>query len=112
MSAAIDLTLAALAEPSRRKVVEALRERPRAAGELAKIVGLSPPALSRHLKTLREAGLIQESHPVFDARVRIYALRAEPMQHLSRWLEQTEQMWVDQLVMFKGHIEAASEVLK
>lgn len=112
MSAAVDLTLAALAEPSRRKVVEALREQPRAAGELARIVGLSPPALSRHLKTLREAGLIHESHPVFDARVRIYALRAEPMQELSRWLEQTEQMWGDQLIMFKAHIEAEPEPLK
>src|SRR5487761_2588577 len=86
----LDRTLAAVAEPHRRRVVEMLRERPRRAGELAKAVGLSPPAMSRHLRTLRQSGVVEESHPDFDARVRIYALRAEAMSELKRWLEETE----------------------
>ena len=69
-------------------------------------MGLAPPAMSRHLRTLRQCGLIAETHPEFDARVRIYALRAEPMNELKRWLEEIERMWADQLIAFKAHLEA------
>lgn len=105
MNAALDQTLAALAEPNRRRVVELLRERPYRAGELAEAAKLTPPALSRHLRTLRRSGLVEESHPDFDARVRVYQLRAEPMVHLLRWLEETERMWTAQLGAFKAHLE-------
>ena len=101
----IDATLAALADPHRRQVIELLRERPRRAGELAQATGLAPPAMSRHLKTLRQSGLVEESHPEFDARVRVYQLKAEPMVDLIRWLEQTERMWSAQLAAFKAHLE-------
>jgi DNA-binding transcriptional ArsR family regulator len=100
----IDRTLAALADPHRRRVVDLLRERPRPAGELAKEVGLAPPAMSRHLRTLRQSGLVEESHPEFDARVRGYALRPAPMLELMAWLEETERMWSDQLSAFRGHL--------
>jgi DNA-binding transcriptional ArsR family regulator len=103
---ALDRTLAALADPHRRRAVELLGRRSRPAGELARDLGLSPPAMSRHLKALRESGLVEESHPAFDARVRIYALRAEPMADLKRWLEASEQLWGDQLAAFKRHVEA------
>ncbi|MEI9963533.1 MAG: metalloregulator ArsR/SmtB family transcription factor [Caulobacteraceae bacterium] len=101
----LDRTLAALADPHRRRVVELLRERPRRAGELAQAVGLSPPAMSRHLKTLRDSRLVEEVSPEFDARVRIYRLRPQPMAHLKQWLEETERLWTDQLAAFKAHIE-------
>lgn len=94
-----------LAEPNRRAVVELLRERPRRAGELAEALGLSPPALSRHLKTLRESGLVEESLPEFDARVRIYALKDGAMDELRRWLDETERLWAAQLTAFKAHVE-------
>ena len=103
----IDDTLAALADPQRRRVVDLLRERPRPAGELARDLGLTPPAMSRHLRTLRLSGLVEETHPAFDARVRIYALRAEPMIELLRWLEETERMWSEQLAALKAHLEKA-----
>jgi DNA-binding transcriptional ArsR family regulator len=74
--AQVDRVLAALADPRRRRVVELLRERPRRAGELAAALGLTPPALSRHLRTLRRNGLIEESHPGFDARARLLAVSA------------------------------------
>jgi DNA-binding transcriptional ArsR family regulator len=101
----LDRTLAALADPHRRQVIELLRERPRRAGELAEAAGLTPPAMSRHLRHLRQSGLVEETHPEFDARVRVYALRPEPMVHLLRWLEETERMWSEQLGAFKAHLE-------
>jgi len=104
-AAEIDRTLAALADPARRRAVDLLAERPRAAGELARALGLPAPAMSRHLKALRESGLVEQTHPEFDARVRIYALRPEPMTHLLRWLEEAERMWSEQLVAFKAHLE-------
>jgi DNA-binding transcriptional ArsR family regulator len=103
---ALDRTLAALADPHRRRVVDLLAERPRPAGELARALGLSAPAMSRHLKALKAGGLVAESHPEFDARVRIYALQAGPMRELQLWLEDAERLWSDQLAAFKAHVEA------
>ncbi len=105
-AAALDRTLAALADPHRRKVVELLGERPRRAGELAASVGLAPPALSRHLRALKASGLIGDDHPDYDARVRIYSLRPEPMANLKAWLETMEQLWAMQLAALKAHIES------
>lgn len=101
----LDRTLAALADPSRRRVVELLGEQARPAGELARLVGLSAPAMSRHLRTLRACGLVKESHPKFDARVRIYELQPGPMQNLKSWLERSERMWTEQLAAFKRFAE-------
>ena len=101
----LDRTLAALADPDRRRAVDLLRLGPRRAGDLATEMGLRAPAMSRHLRVLRESGLVAESHPDFDARVRIYTLRPEPMAELKRWLEETEQLWSEQLVAFKQRVE-------
>jgi len=108
-TARLDRTLAALADPHRRRVIDLLRERPRAAGDLARTVGLAAPAMSRHLRALREGGLVEESHPPFDARLRVYALRAEPMIELMRWLEETERLWSEQLAAFKAHLEGTPQ---
>ncbi len=101
----VDRTLLALADPHRRQVIELLRVQPRPAGELAQAVGLAPSAMSRHLKTLRDSGLIEDSHPHFDARVRVYALKSGPMVELMAWLEETERLWSAQLGAFKAHLE-------
>ena len=108
-AARLDCTLIALADPRRRQIVELLRERPRRAGELAEAAGLSPPAMSRHLRTLRQSGWVEERHDGFDARVRIYQLRSEPMADLASWLKETEAMWADQLIAFKTHVEARDD---
>jgi DNA-binding transcriptional ArsR family regulator len=105
VSAKVDQVLATLADPHRRRVVELLRERPRTAGEIARAVGLAPPALSRHLRSLRRSGLVEESHPEFDARVWVYSLRPAPMADLKKWLEETERLWVEQMAAFKSHLE-------
>ncbi|MGD9815168.1 MAG: ArsR/SmtB family transcription factor [Hyphomonadaceae bacterium] len=103
--ARIDATLAALADPARRRVVELLGQRPHRAGELADALDLPPPAMSRHLRMLRQSGLVEETHPEFDARVRIYALKAGAMADLRTWLADTERMWAGQLAGFKAHVE-------
>jgi DNA-binding transcriptional ArsR family regulator len=104
-SRSIDRTLAALADPHRRAVIELLREAPRPAGDLAKALDLPAPAMSRHLRALRESGLVEESHPAFDARVRIYALKTGPIGELMTWLGEAEALWTAQLTAFKSHLE-------
>jgi DNA-binding transcriptional ArsR family regulator len=106
LNEALDRTLAALADPHRRRTVDLLRERPRRAGELAESLGLTPPAMSRHLRALRQSGLVEESHPEFDARVRVYRLRPGPMAELKAWLEAAEEHWTDQLSALKTHVES------
>jgi DNA-binding transcriptional ArsR family regulator len=101
----LDAVLAALADPQRRRVVDLLSERPRPAGELATQVGISAPAMSRHLRTLRQTGLVEERHDGLDARVRVYSLRPEPMADLRNWLVETEALWSRQLLALKAHIE-------
>ncbi len=105
----LDTTLAALADPTRRHVVELLREHPRRAGELAAACALSGPAMSRHLRVLRASGLVKvdvaEEQVEQDARLRVYRLRPEPFVDLQVWLEQVQAFWTDQLEAFKAHVE-------
>src|SRR5436309_4740199 len=102
----LDHTLAALAEPTRRHVIDLLRERPRRAGELADALSVSAPLMSRHLRTLRLHGLVEETHAdPSDSRVRTYHLRREPFDELHAWLQQVEAFWNDQLSAFRGHVE-------
>lgn len=101
----IDAKLAALADPHRRHAVELLGERARRAGELADALKLPAPAMSRHLRVLKQSGLVEEAHPEFDARVRIYALKEGAMLDLKQWLANTEKLWSEQLSAFKAHVE-------
>jgi len=105
LTAAVDRIFAALADPNRRRAIELLGERPRSAGELASALSLSPPALSRHLRLLKASGLVDEMHPQFDARVRVYSLKDGAMTELKRWVAGTEAMRAAQLSAFKAHVE-------
>lgn len=102
---ALDRTFAALADPTRRSVIELLRDQPRRAGELASSLGMSNPAMSRHLRVLRKSGLVEEEHPSEDARVRMYKLRQEQFQALQRWLDDVHAFWSGELAAFKEHAE-------
>ena len=107
MPATLDRTLAALAEPTRRRVVDLLRVRPRPAGELAAEFQMSPPAMSRHLRVLRLTGLVEEEHAERDdARLRVYRLRRQPFVQLRDWAAEVESLWTDQLANFKQHAES------
>jgi DNA-binding transcriptional ArsR family regulator len=101
----LDVTFAALAEPTRRSTIELLRAGPRRAGDLAAALHLTPPAMSRHLRVLRQSGLVEEDSTPEDARVRVYRLRRDRFAELSRWLAHVEEFWSDQLTSCKVHAE-------
>ena len=102
-------TLRALADPARLRVIELLSESPRRAGELANDVGLTPPAMSRHLRVLLEAGIVVDERRHEDARVRIFRLRGESVEAVQAWLDQVQAHWAEQLASFKAHVERRSE---
>lgn len=102
----LDSTLAALAEPVRRGVVDLLRKKPRRAGELAAAMEMTPAAMSRHLRVLRKTGLIRETALEEDARVRVYQLIPAPFAQLKSWVEDVEAFWSVQLDSFKARAEA------
>ena len=103
----LDATLAALADPTRRQVVDLLRAGPRRAGELAAEAAMSAPAMSRHLRVLRSTGLVEAESDDDDARLRLYRLRPERFVALQAWLDQVQAFWGEQLGAFKAHAERA-----
>lgn len=86
-------------------MVEILRDRPRRAGELAEELGSTPAGLSRHLRVLRQAGLVAEEVLPEDARVRMYRLERDRFEELRTWVEEVEAFWTAQLDSFKQHAE-------
>ncbi len=102
----LDETLSALADPARRRVIEALTHGPKRASELAETVSVSRPSMSKHLRTLLDSGLIAEIPTEGDRRARIYRLQREPFAALQIWLGEVEEFWTDQLASFKEHIES------
>lgn len=108
----LDNTLVALADPTRRHVVNLLRRGPRSAGELAVATKMSAPAMSRHLRVLRRTHLVEERGGEHDARFRIYRLRRKPFADLRAWLEEIETFWKDELEAFKIHAERGGRGIK
>ncbi|HLZ48786.1 MAG TPA: metalloregulator ArsR/SmtB family transcription factor [Candidatus Limnocylindria bacterium] len=86
----MNATFSALAEPNRLQIVELLRHRPLAVGQIAERLRLRQPQASKHLRVLAEAGLV-EVRPL--AQQRIYALRAEPLKELDDWLKRYRRLW-------------------
>ncbi len=86
--------LAALAEPTRRRIVELLADQERSAGEIASHFETSRPGISRHLRVLREHGLVRTRE---DAQRRLYSLAPEPLQELDEWLQRYRGFWDNRL---------------
>ena len=105
----MDRTLMALADPTRRGVIELLRQEPRKASDLADALSMTRPAMSRHLRLLRKTGLVTERELESDARVRMYRLERAPFLELRGWLDEVEGFWADQLDAFKAHVERAPQ---
>ena len=100
----IGARLSALADPTRRQIVEMLGREPRTATAIHEAFPIANPAVSRHLRVLRETGLVKEQRLPEDARVRLYTLEPEPLQDLSQWLGELSQMWQSQLDSFKDYL--------
>lgn len=105
MENSLDRTLGALADPTRRSVIDLLRKGPRRASELADALRTTRPAMSRHLRLLRQSGLVTENDLEGDARVRMYRLEPARFSELRGWLEEVEAFWSDQLDAFRSHAE-------
>ena len=101
----LDQTFAALADPTRREVIDLLRAGPRRASEIAAELEMSRPAMSRHLRVLRKTGLVTETDLEHDARVRMYRLERQPFTELRSWLDEVEGFWTAQLASFKARVE-------
>ncbi len=96
--------LSALSDGTRAEIVEMLARRPHAAGEIHRAFPIAAPAVSRHLRVLREAGVVEERRPENDKRVRLYALRPEPLDELATRLFAMSEMWHTQLDSFKDFV--------
>jgi DNA-binding transcriptional ArsR family regulator len=94
--------LDAIAEPTRRRILEALRTTECSVGDLVEIVGMHQPGVSRHLKVLRDAGLVTVRR---DAQRRMYRLRPEPLMELDAWLEPYRVEWSNRLDSLERHLE-------
>ena len=92
----------ALAEPHRREILDLLREGERPAGGLVERLALSQPGVSKHLKVLREAGLVTVRA---DGKRRLYALRAEPLAEVDAWLARYREFWSGRLDELQRHLE-------
>jgi len=92
----------AVAEPSRRQILDLLREGEWSVNDLVARVELSQPAVSKHLKVLREAGLVGVRP---DGKRRWYGLRAEPLAEVAEWLEPYRRHWSDRLDALERHLE-------
>ena len=100
MPAAIDV-LEVIAEPTRRRILDAVRGGERSVGELVEQVGMHQPGVSRHLKVLRDAGLVEVRR---DAQRRMYRLRPEPLMELDAWLEPYRAEWAGRLDALERHL--------
>ncbi len=104
MSAAA--TFDALSEPMRRRILELLRGGERGVGELVERLGLSQPGVSKHLRVLREAGLVSVRP---DGRRRWYGLRAEPLAELDEWLAPYRELWGGRLDALERHLDGMED---
>jgi DNA-binding transcriptional ArsR family regulator len=93
---------AAVSEPARRQILELLRERERPVGELVEHLRLSQPGVSKHLRVLREAGLVRVRP---DGKRRWYGLRPEPLAELDAWLAPYRELWGDRLDALERHLD-------
>ncbi|HET6672186.1 MAG TPA: metalloregulator ArsR/SmtB family transcription factor [Agromyces sp.] len=94
--------LEAIIDPTRRGILDAVRDGERSVGELVEIVGMHQPGVSRHLKVLRDAGLVEARS---DANRRLYRLCPEPLQELDAWLEPYRVEWSNRLDSLERHLE-------
>ena len=91
-----------LAEPSRRRILDLLREEERPVNDLVRLLAASQPAVSKHLRVLREAGLVEVR---VDAQRRLYRIRAEPLRAVAEWLEPYRLLWDSRLDDLERHLE-------
>src|SRR5579872_4690440 len=101
-----EATFQALADPTRRAVLDLLRRGSQPAGQIAHAFPVSRPAISKHLRLLRRAHLVREHR---EGRIRIYQLNPEPLRAVDSWIEQYRVFWTANLNSLKAFVEAEYE---
>jgi DNA-binding transcriptional ArsR family regulator len=96
------VSFAVVADPTRRRILDLLREGERPVGELVQRLAMSQPAVSKHLRVLRDAGLVAVRS---DAQRRMYRLRSEPLVELDEWLAPYRRLWTQSLDDLERHLE-------
>jgi DNA-binding transcriptional ArsR family regulator len=96
--------LLALADGTRSQIVEMLASQPHTASEIHQAFEIAAPAVSRHLRVLREVGLVVERRPEHDKRLRVYSLEPQPLLELADWLTGLSHSWQSQLDSFKDYV--------
>jgi DNA-binding transcriptional ArsR family regulator len=91
-----------LAEPKRRDILDLLRSGERPVGDLVERLNLSQPAVSKHLRVLRDAGLVDVRA---DAQRRLYRISSQPLEELDEWLEPYRQLWTTHLDRLESHLD-------
>jgi DNA-binding transcriptional ArsR family regulator len=97
---------AVLAEPHRRRILDLLRERERPVGELVDELQVSQPAVSKHLRVLRDAGVVEAR---VDAQRRLYRVRAQPLREVDAWLAPYRALWTESLDALERHLDDMSD---
>lgn len=97
---------AVLAEPHRRQILDLLRESARPVGELVTALNATQPTVSKHLRVLRDAGLVDVQ---IDAQRRIYSVRPEPLLAVDEWLEPYRRMWASRLDLLERHLDSTTD---
>jgi DNA-binding transcriptional ArsR family regulator len=95
-------TFELLAEPTRRRILDLLRDGERPVGELVERLSMSQPAVSKHLRVLRDSGLVDVR---VDAQRRLYRLRPERLREVDTWIEPYRQLWTDRLDRLDRHLQ-------
>lgn len=99
-------TFEALVDPTRRRILDLLQERPRLVGELVELLKISQPGISKHLRVLREAGLVRVRQ---DAQRRWYEVNPEPLVELDKWLESYRHLWNQRLDRLDNYLHELQE---
>jgi len=94
--------LRALGDPDRLHIVQELRSGPRSVGELVEALDASQPAVSKHLRVLRDAGVVEAR---VDAQRRVYRVRAQPLREIDAWLEPYRALWTESLDALERHLD-------
>jgi DNA-binding transcriptional ArsR family regulator len=98
----MEVAFAIIAEPNRRAILSLLASKEQSVGEIERRLRMTQPTVSKHLRVLRDAGLVEAT---VDAQRRLYRLKAEPLQQVDEWLEPFRRFWSDHLDALERHLD-------
>lgn len=105
----VDTVFTMVAEPNRRAILSLLLDSEQSVGEIERQLGMPQPTVSKHLRVLREAGVVEAT---VDAQRRVYRIKPEPLQHLDAWLGPFRRLWIRHVDALERHLDATTNTKK